>query len=200
MHWHVLKGDVTGLDQPCSNAVRDGLDELALRGPLRVVDTKDVLLLGRRLEDLLDHAGQVLHVNRGYEVLTLAHDWQLNWVLLPCSLEVVVEDGFTETVEDTSRDNKCLDVLLFEVQDAVFNLLDLGVLAGGHPIDVVLLLERIVQELLALALRGSRGYIFFLRLFSGVRINGGQLFAVGAEDFALLLRVVVAEYFRGGNL
>ena len=49
-------------------------------------------------------------------------------------------------------------------------------------------------------MRGSRGYIFFLRLFSGVRINGGQLFAVGAEDFALLLRVVVAEYFRGGNL
>ena len=101
MHRQVLKRNVTGLDQSGSNSVRDGLDELALGGSLGVVDTEDVLLLGRRLKDLLDHAGQVFNVNRGNKVLALTNDWELDRVLLPCSLKVVVEDGLTKSVEDT---------------------------------------------------------------------------------------------------
>jgi len=68
---------------------------------LGVIDTKDVLGLRGSLKDLPDHAGEIPHVDSWNAILAFADDWQFRRVLFPGTLEMVVEDGFTETVQDT---------------------------------------------------------------------------------------------------
>lgn len=94
--------NIDRLDQSSTDAIRNGLNELLLSGSLRVVDTEDVLLLRGRLVDLLHHASQVFDVDSRHEVLAFADNGQLLRVLLPRPLEVVVEDGLSKTVKDTS--------------------------------------------------------------------------------------------------
>lgn len=76
-------------------------------------------------------------MNGWNEVLTLANNGELLWILLPCALEMVIKDGFTETVEDTSRDDIGLHAFFLEVENAVLNLLDLGVLSASLSLLIV---------------------------------------------------------------
>ena len=107
-------------------------------------------MLRGSFEDFFDHAGQVLHVDGRHEVLAFTNDWQLLGVLFPCTLEVVVEDGFSKSVKDTSRDDISLHVLLLEVQDADFDLLNTGILTRCTTLEVVLLCEGVMQVALSL--------------------------------------------------
>ncbi len=181
MHWQVLERDVARVDKTSTNTVGDGLNKFALCGSLGVIDAEDVLLLGRRLEDLLDHAGQVFHVDRGHKVLALANNGELHGVLLPCTLKVMVEDGFTKSVEDTSRDYVSFDVLFFEIENFIFNFLNFGVLAASLSLLVVKLCKGVVQEALAFALNGSRllNNVFLIFLSRG-RVLRTLYFAIVA--------------------
>ena len=116
MHGRVLKGNVNWLDQTSANSIRDGLDKFFLGRSFCVVDTEDILLVGRwRLEYFFNHTSQIFHMNSRYEVLTLTNDRQFLRVLLPRTLKVVVENGLTKSVEDSGRDNVGLNALFFEV-------------------------------------------------------------------------------------
>ena len=104
-------------------------------------------------------------MDRRNEILTLTNDWEFEWVLKPGLLEVAVEDRLPSTVEHTSRDNVCLDILLLEVQHKIFNFLDDGVLFRCGSLNVVRLLERMVEILLPLLwLWRRRFYCLFLLL------------------------------------
>ena len=165
VHRVVLDRDVDRLNETSANSIRDSLNQLSLSWLLCVVDTEDILSLGRCLEDFLHHASQISHMDRRNEILTLTNDWELEWVLKPCLLEVAVEDRLPSTVEHTSRDNIRLDILLLEVQDKIFNFLDDSVLFRCSSLNVVRLLERMVEILLPLLwLWRGRFYSLFLLL------------------------------------
>ena len=150
MHGCVLHGDINRFDKACANTIRDGLNQLLLGRSLSIIDTKDVLGLRWRLKDFLNHPGQILHVDRRHEVLALAHDGQFLWILLPRSLEMVVEDGFTKTVKNAGRDDEGPDPLFLEVENPIFNLLNLSVLSARLSLLVVTLGERMMNVLLSL--------------------------------------------------
>ena len=65
MYWRVFKRDVVWLGQAGTDTARDRLDELLLRGSLGIVNTEDVLLLGRSFHDFFDHTSQIFYVNCG---------------------------------------------------------------------------------------------------------------------------------------
>jgi len=83
VHWSVLNRDIDRLNETGADALRNCLDELALRWLLSVVNTENVLALRLRLKDFLGHASQVCHVNRWHKVVSLTNDWQFLRILLP---------------------------------------------------------------------------------------------------------------------
>ena len=70
--------------------------------------------------------------------------------MLPGAFKVMVKNGFSKTVEDTSRDDIGLDALLFKVKNAVLNLLDLRILSAGLSLLVVALSEGMMDVSLSL--------------------------------------------------
>ena len=77
-------------------------------------------------------------------IFTLANDRELLGILLPCALEVMVEDSFSEAVKHSSRDHEGLHIILFEVEDAILHILDLGILSTCPSLKIVLLGEGVV--------------------------------------------------------
>ena len=98
----VLKRDVIWLYQASTDTVRDSLDKFLLSGLLSIIDTEDVLLFRGCLEDFLHHTCKIFHVDSWHVVLTLANDWQFLWVLFPCTLKMVIENGLTKSIKHTS--------------------------------------------------------------------------------------------------
>ena len=125
-------------------------------------------------------------MDRGHQVLALADYGQLLGVLLPRTLKVVIEDGLAEAVENAGGDHISLNVLFLEREDKVFHLLDLGVLAAGTALQIILLRERVVQESFLLA--GGCGRLDLFLLFLLFLL--GTLFSFALFDhldfFALL--------------
>lgn len=112
-----------------------------------VVDGENVLSSWLLLVDGLDHSGQVGNVNSWEQVVSVSNVWESDWILEPGLLDVGVEDGFSFTVQDSSRNNVCLNVatLVLEIEDLVFDLFDDFVLVNRASLFVI---ELRVSEML----------------------------------------------------
>jgi len=104
-------------------------------------------------------------MNSWDEVLAFADDRKFLRVLFPSSLEMMVEDGLTKPIQDSSWDYIGLYVLFFEGKNTILDFLDLCILAGCTPFQEVLFLKRMMQETLFFA-NWLRLLFFFLIISS----------------------------------
>ena len=160
----VLHWDISTLNKTSSNAVRDSLNEFLLSRLLCIVDTKDVFLLRRGFKNFLNHASQIFDVDSWNIILTLTYNREPLRVLLPGAFKMMVEDGLTKTVKDTSGDDISLHSLFLELKDQIFYFLDLSILIASFSLKVVFFSEGMMK--ISLSLLDRLDLLFILAFFN----------------------------------
>jgi len=116
--------NINRLYQSCSYAIGNRTYNFLLGRFLVIIDGEDILALWFGLENLLDHSGEIGHMNCWKEVVSISDVGKSYWILKPGFFDMRVEDSLTLSVKDTSRDNIGLDILLFEIEYFILDLLD----------------------------------------------------------------------------
>lgn len=169
------------LDGTSSHPIGDALNDFALRVSVGLVDCKNVVATRRQIKCLLDDLRQILDVNHGQNVATIANNAELLFGVQPCCLEVLKQHLFTITVHDARADDARTQMQFGGRHDLQLEVLDLVVPLGTlAKVQVGLLDSRVSQiELLPLGVGihqvlmngGCSGCLLFLLFILG---DGGS--------------------------
>ena len=102
------------------------------------------MLFRRGLENFFNHTCKVFHVDSWDEVLAFTNDWELLRILFPRSFKMMIEDGFSKSIENTCRNDVGLNTFFLEVKYFILNLFDLSILMASSSLLVVLFLKGMV--------------------------------------------------------